>query len=59
MSIFNPWTEASKLRKQVIDLDAALGKQILINKLLLRKIADMHPRDPKTGRILPKGSRND
>lgn len=55
MSIFDPWTEAKALRKQVAKLESELHIERTVNTVLREKLASAHLRDPKTGRILPKG----
>ena len=58
MSILNPWGEAKALRKQVAKLGVALLNEQITNCELRGTIStlrtDIQPRDPKTGRMLPK-----
>lgn len=76
MSIFTPWRDAARLRRQLKDAEtvaahlsraaAALRTEVRDLQVQLRvasmerdaatiKMMSMHSRDPKTGRILPKG----
>ena len=55
MSLFNPWNEAKALRERVAKLESELHVERTVIKILREKLAAAHLRDPKTGRILPKG----
>lgn len=44
----NPWAENKELRQRIASLEADLCTA-------QRMLNTMHRRDPKTGRILPKG----
>ena len=54
MSICNPWREARLLRERVADLESELRAERAATALLRRRLASAQPRDPKTGRMLPK-----
>lgn len=53
--IFNPWGEAKRLRARVFELESQLTVQRTLNALMRLKLTNTHRRDPKTGRMLPKG----
>jgi len=55
MSVLNPWAEAKQLREKAAKLESELHIERTVNNVLRGKMANMHSRDPKTGRILPKG----